>query len=243
MKKKCLTCDKEIWGLDKYVCYDCYNDIQIIKKEFISLDQSTLKSEYYRWRRNQYLARNITYKNEYQKKTVAIAEIMNEKYGEKSFIIKIIDFSNGTIQTEEELEVITKKSETYFEDDFEKENAEPNIDSSKYHARLKCKDGHRVISKSERAIDDLLDSLKIRHSYDTNIDNYTEYRCDFKLLDYENIFIEHWGYKNKKNYLQRKIIKKEYYASKGYVLIESEEDDIDDLSKMTKKLRNAGVKV
>ena len=65
-----------------------------------------------------------------------------------------------------------------------------------------CKDGHRVRSKSEVAIDNYLYDHNIKHAYekaypiDNNKDN--DLHPDFYLSDYD-LYIEHWGYANKDN--------------------------------------------
>lgn len=231
--KKCLSCNNGINKIDHYVCNECYKLIKETKKELVKLEEKELKNEYYRWKRNLYLTKNENYKNEYQKKVIAIAEIYNEKYRKDIFINKIIDFSNN--QKQLEMKEI-KKSEEEIEDIFTIENKDDEVEIKNYKTWIKCKDGHRVISKSEKIIDDLLTEKGIRHSYDMEIDDNTNFRYDFKLLDY-NIYIEHWGYKNRKNYEERKKIKKDYYLRNQYTLLESDEDSIKDTNNLIRELR------
>ncbi len=233
MSKKCLCCDSIIEKADHYVCSSCYKKIKLLKEEFLPCNEAVLKKEYSRWLRNLNLTRNSSYKNEYQLKVIALAETINDKYRNNRYITNIIDFSNN--QTSSNIETI-KKSEEEEEREFNEQNKDDDVNLKDYSTYKKCKDGHRVISKSEKIIDDLLTSKGIRHFYDCEIDDNTNYRYDFYLPDYD-IYIEHWGYKNKRNYEIRKRNKTEYYKSKKYILVESDEDSIGDENNLIKALR------
>lgn len=233
MGKKCLACNNIIERVDHYVCNDCYKEIKKIKSEYLPLKEATLKKEYSRWLRNLNLTKNPTYKKEYQLKVIAIAEIMNDKYRNNRYITNIIDFSNNQVESNNKT---IKKDEEIEENEFNLENKDEDVDLNNYSTYKKCKDGHRVISKSEKIIDDFLTEHKIRHYYDVEIDMNTNYRYDFYLPDY-NIYIEHWGYKNRKNYEIRKRNKSEYYKSNGYILVESDEDTICDENNLARALR------
>lgn len=229
--KKCLCCDNEIEKINHYVCSDCYKRIKEIKMEFIELPSKKLESEYSRWLRNKNMSRDPKYKNEYQLKVIAIAELFKEKYNDDKKIKAVIDFSNKQEIDEE----TTKRNEEVEEEIFNEENKDKDVNLKDYKTYLKCDDGHRVSSKSEKIIDDFLTKKGIRHYYDLVIDDDTNWRYDFYLPDYD-IFIEHWGYKTK-NYSERKRVKLAYYNSKGYKLVESEEETIGDTNNLRKALK------
>jgi len=233
--KKCLTCSQTINELSHYACNNCYQEIRSIKKEYAEIDNVTLKTEFNRWKRNSFLSRDTNYSNKYLQKAIAIAELYRDKYRDDSLIKKIIDMSNKTVVETKQ----TKISELTLEKEFESENKDEKVDIENYISRYKCKDGHRTISKSEREIDNFLTDNNIRHAYDTEIDGNTNFRTDFKLLDYENVFIEHWGYKDRKTYSARKEIKTQYYNANNYILIDSDEDTIQDLNNLKNAIRKA----
>lgn len=183
-----------------------------------------------------YLTKGNKYKNEYQKKLIAIAETINDKYKNSKFVNQIIDYSNNQKQIEKE-EI--KINEEEIEELHNIESKDEDVDLKNYNTWIKCKDGHRVISKSEKIIDDFLHDNKIRHGYDMEIDNNTNYRYDFKLFDYGDVYIEHWGFKDRKNYKERKQLKTEYYKTNNYILIESDEDSIKNPNYLKEALRKA----
>lgn len=230
--KKCLCCDNQIEKLNHYVCSICFKEIKTIKKDYELLSKNELKDEYFRWLRNKNFTRNPKYQNDYQMKVVAIAEIFKDKYNDSSKVDKIIDFSNKQDSDIED----TKRNEIKEEEFFNEQNKDEKVDLKDINSYYKCKDGHRVISKSEKEIDDFLTSRKIRHYYDLEIDDNTNWRYDFYLPDYD-IYIEHWGYKDRKNYLERKNAKKEYYKLNNYKLVESDEDTIKDENNLKKALK------
>ncbi|MCH5179920.1 MAG: hypothetical protein J1F32_01745 [Erysipelotrichales bacterium] len=233
MGKKCLACNNIIDKANHYVCNDCYKEIRSIKDEYLPLRESTLKKEYSRWLRNLNLTRNPIYKKEYQLKVIAIAEVMNDKYRNNRYITNIIDYSNNQTASNN---ITIKKDEEIEEQEFNEQNKDPDVDLKNYSTYKKCNDGHRVISKSEKIIDDLLTEKGIRHYYDMEIDDNTNYRYDFYLPDYK-IYIEHWGFKDRENYEIRKRNKLEYYKSNDYILVESDEETINDRHNLIKALR------
>lgn len=104
-----------------------------------------------------------------------------------------------------------------------------------------CKDGHKVRSKSERDIDNYLFDHKIAHAYEKPlpIDDNKEHDLhpDFYLPN-EDIYIEHWGMTNKKDYQQQKEYKIEIYKKLGITLISTTEEDIQDTeTALTRKLK------
>jgi len=72
---------------------------------------------------------------------------------------------------------------------------------------LRCKDGHYVKSKMEKAVDDFLYSHGIIHEVYPAVPN-SRYTADFKVGD---VFIEVWGLKGRKDYDEEKEKKIEHY--------------------------------
>ncbi len=115
-------------------------------------------------------------------------------------------------------------------------------ETNKYESSITytCKDGHKVRSKAEREIDNYLYEHNIRHTYeksypiDDNPNN--DLHPDFYLPDLD-VYIEHWGYKNK-NYEEEKNYKLNIYHKDKVNLIETTEEDMKDIeTNLTRKLK------
>lgn len=98
---------------------------------------------------------------------------------------------------------------------------------------LPCDDGHLVKSKSEMLIDNYLYSHGILHAYEqkfgTGRPEPKFIKPDFFLPGKnkeEDIYIEHWGYDKKENYLKQKEFKIGIYNEKKVTVICTTEDDI-----------------
>jgi len=226
--KKCLCCNTNINKINHYVCNECFKNVIELKKNFILLTINELKTEYNRWLRNKNITRNSKYKNEYQLKIIAIAEVFKEKYNDSSRINKIIDYSNKNI-TEEEIIEITKKNEEKTELDFDEHVKDENVILNDIRTYKKCDDGHRVLSIAEMTIDNWLTSKKLYHYYDKEIDDNTFWRYDFYLPEHD-IYIEYWGL-NDDEYLIRRKEKESYYKlHKNNRLIGIEYNNLNDLN-------------
>ena len=95
----------------------------------------------------------------------------------------------------------------------------------KFPAVIRCEDGHKVRSKSEKIIDDWLYHHKIAHAYERKVPIEDEVYCDFFLPYDKKIWIEFWGLDDEK-YLARKEIKKKFYTQNNKILIEISEKDV-----------------
>ncbi|MBD3255884.1 MAG: helicase IV [Candidatus Lokiarchaeota archaeon] len=85
-----------------------------------------------------------------------------------------------------------------------------------------CLDGHKVKSKGELIIDDLLFNLGIPHKYEETIQiNGNSVKYDWYLPSCE-VYIEYWGYYGK-DYLKRKEEKKKLYRKAKLNLISVED--------------------
>jgi len=83
---------------------------------------------------------------------------------------------------------------------------------------IKCKDGHYVKSKMEKAVDDFLYSHGILHEVYPTIP-YSHYTADFKVGD---VYIEVWGLKGRKDYDEEMEKKIEHYRRYSLKLISIE---------------------
>lgn len=105
----------------------------------------------------------------------------------------------------------------------------------------KCEDGHKVRSKSEMLIDNWLYTHGIAHAYekalpiDANPEN--DLHPDF-YLSKEDIYIEHWGYENAKDYKKKKEYKINIYNHLAKTVITTTETDLSDInSTLERKLQ------
>ena len=97
----------------------------------------------------------------------------------------------------------------------------------------KCADGHKVRSRAEVLIDDWLYYHGYAHAYEkalaVDADKDHDLHPDFYLTK-EDIYIEHWGYENKKDYQSQKNYKIEKYKDLGVTVICTTEKDLSDIS-------------
>lgn len=230
--KKCLLCDNKIEKLNQYLCKDCYKKLKEEKAKIIllNLDNFSLKQEYYRWKRNLILTKEKNYKDEYQLKIIAIAEIINEKYNDNKFINQIIDYSNNQVEPNNKIILINEQK---LQDQLDEESRDNDIDTILYSKRIVCKDGHRAASVCEVEIDNLLTDLKICHYYDMQITPNTNFRYDWYLPEYD-LYIEYFGV-NTKKYLEEKPIKKDFYKQNKLKLLSLEYEDLKNIQNTLKK--------
>lgn len=109
-----------------------------------------------------------------------------------------------------------------------------------YEGLFTCKDGHKVKSKSERAIDDYFFEHKIVHSYEKALIIGDEiFHPDFYLPELD-VYLEHWGYDESNiEYTKRKEYKIPKYRKKGITLISTYEKDMKDVdASLDMKLNN-----
>ena len=83
---------------------------------------------------------------------------------------------------------------------------------------LKCKDGHYVKSKMEKAVDDFLSTHGIPHEVYPTIP-HSHYTADFKVGD---VYIEVWGLKGRKDYDEAMKKKIEHYRMHSIRMISIE---------------------
>jgi hypothetical protein len=127
-----------------------------------------------------------------------------------------------------------KKSADYKSSEIE--NEENNFRNA-YPPQYRTEDGHLVRSKAEQIIDNWLYHKSIVHAYERRVPIEEEVYCDFFVPIGEKVWIEFWGFEDKK-YLRRKELKKGIYMRNNMHLVELTDKDIEKLDDiMPLKLR------
>ncbi len=98
----------------------------------------------------------------------------------------------------------------------------------KFPAKLIAMDGHRVRSKAELLIDNLLYVYEVVHAYERKLPVEEEVYCDF-YIPKGKVYIEYWGYDDDSKYFSRKERKLEIYRKYGFQLIELTEKEVQNL--------------
>lgn len=112
-----------------------------------------------------------------------------------------------------------------------------------YPANFRTQDGHRVRSKAEMIIDNLLYQYGQVHAYERRLPIDETVLSDF-YLPAGKVYIEYWGMENDPKYAERKKTKIEIYKKNNIQLIELNDEDIQNLDDhLPKKLLKYGIKV
>ncbi len=113
----------------------------------------------------------------------------------------------------------------------------------KYPANFRTQDGHRVRSKAEMIIDNLLYQYGVVHAYERQLPIDETVLCDF-YLPTGKVYIEYWGMDNDPKYLENKKRKQDIYKKHDIALIELTDSDIQNLDDiLPKKLIKHNIKV
>lgn len=114
---------------------------------------------------------------------------------------------------------------------------EPHVCRNKSHPH-KCEDGHFVISKSEKIIDDELDKAGIHHQYEPTVwlinprNNESIHFVPDWYLPKDQLYMEYWGLPNDPKYASRMAFKRAVYQRNGLKWIDLYEEDVKDIKKM-----------
>ena len=112
-----------------------------------------------------------------------------------------------------------------------------------YPANFRTQDGHRVRSRAELVIDNILYQYGLAHAYERKLPIDEDVLSDF-YIPKGNVYIEFWGMENDPKYVERKKKKIEIYKKYDIPLIELTDDDIQNLDDhLPKKLLKYGIKV
>lgn len=131
------------------------------------------------------------------------------------------------------------------------ENTSIQLDNfrDKFPPIFRTLDWHRVRSKAEMIIDNLLYHYGLVHAYERKPPSIEEDMCsDFYIPSGnwrpQGVYIEYWGLENDEKYLDRKKKKIALYKENGLALIELNEWDIQNLDDvLPRKLLNFKIKV
>jgi len=84
-------------------------------------------------------------------------------------------------------------------------------------------------------IDNWLYNKNIVHAYEKRLPIEENLLSDF-YIPRGKVYIEYWGYENKKEYLDRKKIKQDIYKKYNFNLIELNEKDVQNLDDVLPKM-------
>lgn len=99
-------------------------------------------------------------------------------------------------------------------------------------------DGHKVRSRAEVIVDNLLFRLKIKHEYEKKITiNKKNLVPDWYLPDTDQ-YIEFWGMENQKNYSDRQREKLKLYTEMGLTCLSLNDDDLKDSGELSERIAN-----
>lgn len=99
---------------------------------------------------------------------------------------------------------------------------------------LICKDGHLVKSHYERAIDNAMTRLGIKHEYEPRLPWNKRYAADFKVDD---VYVEVWGMCGWKKYEETKKRKEKIYKENNAKVLSIYPEDFKDINKIMYRLK------
>ncbi len=215
-EKKCIICSNLTSKGD--LCLDCYHQMLEYKESF---DRNKSNDDMYDWYFNLkssiFRMTGIEYINKNCLKLIGLAELHKALYN--------TSLSNRVVN--DVTEILKAKASRK---DKEETAVTKEKDSHKEEL-IRTQDGHRVKSKGEETIDDILYSeLRICHCYEKNfpVDADEEsVKCDWFIpikSTRSGIYIEYWG-RTDKEYLENKERKRASYKRHNAALIEIEKDE------------------
>ena len=236
-EQKCIICDT--YAPNGLLCKNCYHEMLEYQDQF---DKNSklyeLTDYYYNLKDNIFRMQNFEKVKENCKKLFALADLTNTLYDNTTLLSKIKDDITKIISTKTKI-TNTKKEEQ----DNKNENKSYKKDSQREEL-LRTIDGHKVKSRGEKIIDDILFTNRIPHAYsmtvaeiDTKIDRSIE--CDWFIPiigSGKGIYIEYWGM-DKQDYNDNKKEKTELYKKYDLPLIQIEKDEIDDSQALNIRIR------
>ena len=239
-EQKCIICDS--YAPNGLLCKNCYYDMEDYKDQF---DKNSklyeLTEYYYNLKDNIYRMQNFQKIRENCKKLFALADLTDILYDNTTLLAKIKEDITKIIATK--IKANQKTINFNINDDDNKEIKSYKKDSQREEL-LRTIDGHKVKSRGEKIIDDILFTNRIPHAYsmtvaeiDTKIDRSIE--CDWFIPiigSGKGIYIEYWGM-DKQDYNDNKKEKTELYKKYDLPLIQIEKDEIDDSQALNIRIR------
>lgn len=240
-EQECIICGE--YAPNGLLCRDCYYEMKDYKDDFEeqNYDLSDINDYYYNLKNKSYRTNNEDYIYENCIKLFALANLAYELYNKTSLITKVKDDVENIVDeklspAEEDLniELDLKKDINILKDAHQNNNT----------ILLRTIDGHRVKSRGEKIIDDILFMNRIPHAYsmtiaeiDTKIDRSIESDWFIPIIGSgKGIYIEYWGM-DKQDYNDNKKEKTELYKKYDLPLIQIEKDEIDDSQALNIRIR------
>lgn len=237
----CIICND--FSQNGLLCKNCYHKMLNYQDEFFNKEININENiDYYNNLKNS-IIRNSN-KTSIQKdiiKLFALAYYASLNFDYLPLIEKI---KNDILEitNKKETKLIKNKSNINI---FQQTNNEILRDEdSNTKILLRTIDGHKVKSRGEKIIDDILFTNRIPHAYsmtvaeiDTKIDRSIE--CDWFIPiigSGKGIYIEYWGM-DKQDYNDNKKEKTELYKKYELPLIQIEKDEIDDSQALNIRIR------
>ncbi len=233
-EQECIVCKE--YAPNGLLCKQCYYDMLNYQDQFDKNSKMyELTDYYYNLKDNIYRMQNPQKIEENCKKLFALADLAENLYSNttllqkiKNDIKKIIEIKINNEKTIENTTIQTK----LYQKDSQKEEL------------LRTIDGHKVKSRGEKIIDDILFTNRIPHAYsmtvaeiDTRVDRSIE--CDWFIPiigSGKGVYIEYWGM-DTKDYNDNKKEKAILYEKYELPLIQIEKDEIDDSQALNIRIR------
>lgn len=244
----CIICNNN--APNGELCRDCFRAMKQYKNDYEDdeeyddgMSYQEYRDEYFDLKNNAQYSNNKDEVFEICTQLYALSEILDDYFSDDYLLNRVnndIEYLTNSFEDDEydndfdfydnyENEY-SKQTESYSSDNKFKDN-----DSTILY---KCKDGHKVRSKSEKVIDDYLFEHNIIHVYEKEIvvDQNITIHPDFYLPNF-NLYIEHWGYNNI-DYERKKQFKINFYNKNKITVISTTEDDIQNIETvLDKKLK------
>lgn len=112
------------------------------------------------------------------------------------------------------------------------------MSSRKNTKRYTTNDGHRVRSRAEVIIDNLLHDLGISHEYEKPLTLAGTRLWPDWFLPSQNAIIEFWGLEDQPAYVQKQVAKLKLYAEHNLPCLSLNDEDLSDSQQLADRLRN-----
>lgn len=240
--QKCIICGE--YAPKGILCKECYGIMDEFKSDFYDEDfeLSEINDYYENIKNKAYRTNDEFYIVQHCQKLIALANLAYDYFDKSALLSKV---------KEDVSDIVNKKLKSV-DDDIEINISKGNYQETNIQitstiqekSLLRTIDGHKVKSRGEKIIDDILFSNRIPHAYsmtvaeiDTKIDRSIE--CDWFIPiigSGKGIYIEYWGM-DTKDYNDNKKEKTKLYEKYELPLIQIEKDEIDDSQALNIRIR------
>ncbi len=218
---ECILCNKECYEGHLF-CYDCYNKVKQIKKEFNhNRKEKDIQSHYFDIRDLVQKTNKVKQIEDYFVMMQALAEELYNIYDNDYLISRVYS---------DILSLYNNKKQNLNKNNSEQNDNFNDKDFREMWPREhQCEDGHYVRSLSEMLIDNWLYNHGYLHAYEKSVYMDTDPEAivlsDF-YLPQGNVYIEFWGIEDNEKYIKRKEQKIKLYNDNDYNRIDLTEKDI-----------------